>query len=165
VVIYDANEKNKVLSGRINTLFITHSNDVSIISKNTGFYLSIPNIDNSSIINDMTSITFTAIRACLIENKTAFVVPKLVTSDKSIFSSKVMYEIPKNYIALDFQYFIYICEVKESGIVYDVTGTRGRLLLGDIKMKHLVRKLVSEEILIERKIQHEKVVSCKASTP
>lgn len=159
-VIYDDKVENMMITGRINTLCITHSNDVSVLTKKAGFYLSIPNIDNPSIINNIASLTFTSIRACLIKKMTAFIIPKLVTCDSSIFNDEVMYVVPKGYVALDFLRFILICAIKDSGIAYGVTGTRGRLMLGDIKMGHLVHGVpISEKILLNTKEQHEKVIS------
>ena len=127
-----------MISGRINTMRITRSNDVSIIIKKPGFYLSISDIDSPTIINNLTSQTYMAIRACLIKKMTAFIIPKLVTSDSSTFGNEVMYEIPKGYVALDVLRFICICAIQDAALVYELCGTRGRLIFGDIKMKHLL---------------------------
>jgi hypothetical protein len=156
-VIYDDSEENMMLSGRVNTMCITHSNDVSIITKKPGFYLSIPNIDNASIINNLSSLTDMAIRACLIKKMTAFIIPKLVTWDSSKFGHEDMYKIPKGYVALDFLRFICICATKDAALVYDLSGTRGRLIFGDIKMKHLLHGTTTKELVTDMKKQHEKI--------
>ncbi|MFT6835917.1 MAG: hypothetical protein ACJA0H_001957 [Francisellaceae bacterium] len=161
-VIYDENETNLTLSGSINTMYITHSNDVSIISQKKGLYLSIPDINNTSTINNIRSLTFTAIRACLIKKMTAFIIPKLATCDSYKFSNAVMYKIPMGFIALDFFHFIFICATEEAGVVYDISGTRGRLIFGDVKMQHLQLGTLTKEFFDDIIKRDKKIASLGA---
>lgn len=158
-VIYDEGQESLMLSGSINTMYVTQSNDVSIITKKAGFYLSIPKINHTTIISDIPVLTWTAIRASLIKKVTAFIVPKVTATDTSKSEDVVMYKIPKGYVAVDFFHFIFVCAAEGAGVVYDISGTRGRLIMGDIKMKHLLRKIISREILINTEKLHQETIS------
>jgi hypothetical protein len=158
-VIYYEHEKVNNVSGRHNTLVITHSDDVSIIHNKKSCYFSIPKIDDNRILNNMSSIVSMAVRACLCNEPAAFIIPKLLSSDNSLFDNKTMYTVPDNCIAIDFMHFICIKEKNNIGLASSNSGTRGRVIFGDIKMKHLLLAISTADRLNGLKQQYSEITS------
>jgi hypothetical protein len=158
-IIYYENDALIEISGQHNTMVITHSDDISIIKNKKHCYFSIPKIDDNSILNNMASITTMAVRACLCNDYVSFIIPKLLTSDESLFGNKTLYIVPEGYIAIDFIHFICVKEKNNVGLTSFYSGTRGKIIIGDIKMKDLLLTISTQERLDGLKQKHSEITS------
>jgi hypothetical protein len=152
VICYESEAVGNI-AGKQNTIYLTHSDDISIISNGKDSYYSIPNIDEPSILNNLAVHVGMAIRASLCVNTAAFYIPKLFSCDESIFDNKTAYTVPDGFIAIDFIHFICVTEIKNAGLISPYSGTRGRMIFGNIKMKHLLLRIVTSDKLEEFKQQ------------
>ncbi|QHJ13591.1 hypothetical protein FX988_03857 [Paraglaciecola mesophila] len=148
-VVYEENSKNSSKKGLINTISLTTSNDVRKNPFNNVMLLAKPNINDESVVNNLVSTTFLLIRCCLSLSSPSFIIPKLLGCDKTKFNEDVLYTIPGDYIALDFVHFISIYRKEKIELISEQVKTRGRLVLGDIRMKHLLLTLTTKETLSE----------------
>ncbi|GAB2690138.1 6-hydroxymethylpterin diphosphokinase MptE-like protein [Aliiglaciecola aliphaticivorans] len=162
-VVYYEDETNQGLRGEHNSICITRSNDVAIIQGKTTSFISFPNIDSPVILNSLAFVVSIAIRAAFGVTQTAFYIPKLFTSDASEFNERVIYTVPEGFVAIDFRHFICISEIKDAGLVSRYSGTRGTIVLGDIKMKHLLLGVLSQNKIDEFKRQQIQITESEMS--
>jgi len=152
-VLYHEYEKEHLVNGISCTLCIIDSNDVSIIEQAHDIsYFTIPKIKSLSVINNLPSTVYMAIRACVSIQKPSFIIPKLTASDRSIFNDNLVYTIPQGYFSYDYQHFLCIFHNKNVEVLANNTGTRGRVILDNIKMKNIllnVKTQIELESLIE----------------
>lgn len=152
-VLYHEYEKEHLVNGISCTLCIIDSNDVSIIEQAHDIsYFTIPKIKSLSVINNLPSTVYMAIRACVSIQKPSFIIPKLTASDRSIFNDNLVYTIPQGYFSYDYQHFLCIFHNKHVEVLANNTGTRGRVILDNIKMKNIllnVKTQIELESLIE----------------
>ncbi|MBL4630526.1 MAG: motility associated factor glycosyltransferase family protein [Paraglaciecola sp.] len=158
-VIYFEYAKEKSVTGLKNTLLMANFNDVATFQHNGIGIFSIPKIVNEKILNNLSSNIFWAIRACLSMHTPAFVIPKLISSDSSIFNEDTAYIVPLDYSAYDFQHFLCVFYNKNIELVSSTTGTRGQMILGDIKMKHTLLNIKTQKELDELDEKHRDVIS------
>ena len=93
-----------------------------------------------------------AIRACLSMQKSSFIIPKLTASDSSIFNEDPVYTIPQGYFSYDYQHFLCVFHNQNVEVLANNTGTRGRVILGNIKMENILLNIKTQkefESLIE----------------
>jgi hypothetical protein len=155
-IYYGSNEAD-IRMGAINTLLITHSNDVTEIKNKNFSYLSIPNIQNTSFINNLVSNAFMAIHSCISTKIPAFIIPKILSCDGTLFDDQVCYAIPEGYTAYDFQTFLSVYPDENIELESATSGTKARIIIGDVKMKHLQLNVISKEKLNIFQKLHETV--------
>jgi hypothetical protein len=158
-VIYHKYNKTNKITGLINTLMTTNSNDVSILQHEGISIYSIPETSTDKILNNLTSTTFWAIRACLTLQTPAFIIPKLITSDGSLFNEDSANVVPPNYSTYDFLHFLCVYHNNNVELMSSKTGTRGKVIFGDIKMKHLLLNVKAPEELAKLEKKHREVIN------
>ena len=156
---YDKEDAGDLLTGTQNTIHATHSDDVSIIKNSSNCYFSIPKINDAATLHNLASISNMVIRACLNTRTATFIIPKFISCDNTKFDNKTAYKIPDGYITLDLQHFLCVCESSNISMVSEQTGTRGKIIVGDVKMKHLLLKTVTSEKFDTFKLHHDKIMS------
>ncbi len=153
-VLYYQYDKTNDIKGLNNTMLITHARDIAVLQESKYSIFAIPETSHENIINTLPLTIHWAIQACLSGKVPAFVIPKLITSDPTLFDSSIVYTIPAKYLAYDFLHFLCVYPYKKTELISATSGTRGKLILGDIKMKQLLLTQISSKKLDELKKKH-----------
>jgi len=156
-VYYLANTQN-VIKGEDSTVVLTTKIENMKYANSEVNYLFMPQVNKKVALTDTVTCIHIALRYCLGNHKSPIVLPKTFVSDTSDFGEQPI-EIPtENYYLYDYCWYLCLYP-KNSNSNLEIEkisnhGSRGKRLLEELKMKHLVLKSISHENMCELRTGH-----------
>ncbi len=152
--IYHRTDVNQVMSvkGKVSTVIATDSFDL-VHQEQNETHLVVPKFDNSTVFHSLRLISSIAVRSCFNNHNCKLILPKYWTSNETIFAEQEVI-LPTEYLTV-YEHPLYLCFNDENRDDLSQGGSRGKRLIGKVKMKHLLSKAVSqaqiEEIITKDK--------------
>jgi hypothetical protein len=138
---------NPPLKGKLNTIVLTKSLENIILSDGISYLLIPKNCQKQTILVTPIFVTKIAIMASLLADKCQIIIPKFWTSDETLFEEQSV-DIPVDEpIILSFLHYVCIYNEENTQKNIILRGSRGKVILENLKMKHLLYKKISDEEL------------------
>tara|TARA_R110002167_G_scaffold31464_15_gene103260 strand:+ start:1398 stop:4919 length:3522 start_codon:yes stop_codon:yes gene_type:complete len=138
---------NPPLKGKLNTIVLTKSLENINLSDGISYLLIPKNCQKQTILVTPIFVTKIAIMASLLADKCQIIIPKFWTSDETLFEEQSV-DIPVDEPIIS-SFLHYVCIYNEENTQKNIIlrGSRGKVILENLKMKHLLYKKITDEEL------------------
>ncbi|GAA0853662.1 motility associated factor glycosyltransferase family protein [Aliiglaciecola litoralis] len=161
-VYYLANTQT-VIKGRDASLVLTtKTEDMSLLHDQIS-YMLIPSINKKTALTDTVTLMQAVLGYCLGHHKSSIVLPRTCATNSDEFGEQPIKIPMENYYIYQHLWYLCIYPKDSNANIKQISnhGSRGKRLLGKLKMKHLVVKHISNEAMC--KVRKRRAVLLKSS--
>lgn len=123
-------------------------------------FMYIPTINKQQTVTSELHTAYIALECCLSNHNSSLIIPKFYICDNTSFDMKSINVPIKNYTA--YEYSNYLCIYPQlsipQGSIVSNSGSRGKLLLENIKINHLIQEFITQEKVNELQNIHSEII-------
>lgn len=150
--------RETLIKGQVSTVVISNKIEEKVCQNDEVTCLFLQDVNEHTVSSNKFLTALLALRCCFGNHRNALILPKYHMSENTDFGEQTL-EIPiQNYSVYDFRRYLCISPIqtKTGNCQVSSAGSRGKKILEQLKLKHLINEVISKETLDEKNKMHSK---------